>query len=143
MTKKILFSNENIIITSLFKIEQDQEVPIPGFFIVTSLRKIESIAEFTDEESAEFINLIRKIRKGMKEILGINIVYLFQNEDTEYNFHFWIFPRYDWMEKFGRKIQSVRPIINYAKDNMLDEDNISNVKVCVNKMQKYMFNWQS
>src|SRR3989344_528898 len=119
---KSLFPNENIITTELFYIGQDWECPIPGFFILSPLRKIRSISEFTDEESAEFMNLLRKVRTGMMDVLEIKEVYLFQNEDTEHNFHLWIFPRYEWMEKFGKKIQSVRPIINYAEKNMLSND---------------------
>lgn len=138
MEDKILFPKENIITTKLFKVEQDYEVPIPGFFIIAPLRKMKSISEFTDAEAAEFMNLIRKIRKGMKDVLKIKEVYLFQNEDTEHSFHFWIFPRYDWMEKFGRKIQSVRPIIDYAKENMLSDDIFKTVRDYVQKMKRYM-----
>ncbi len=139
MEDKILFPNENIITTRLFNVGQDWEIPIPGFFIIAPLRKLKSIDEFTDEEAIEFINLIRKVRKGMRNILKIKEVYLFQNEDTEHGFHLWMFPRYDWMEKFGRKIQSVRPIINYAKENMLSNDVFNEVREYVEKMKKFMF----
>jgi diadenosine tetraphosphate (Ap4A) HIT family hydrolase len=138
MENKILFPNENIITTKLFDIHQDWEVPIPGFFIVASLRKIKSVADFTDEECAEFINLLRKLRQGMGRILEIKNVYLFQNEDTEHDFHVWIFPRHDWMEKFGKKIQSVRPIVNYAKKNMVTEEVFREVKEYVKKIKEYM-----
>jgi len=74
----------------------------------------------------------------MKEILKIDEVYLFQNEDSDSPFHLWIFPRYRWMEKFGRKIQSVRPIMNYAKENMLNEKVAKEVKEYVKKMSLYM-----
>jgi hypothetical protein len=138
MEDQILFPNENIITTKLFNIGQDWEVPIPGFFVITPLRKLKSISEFTDKEAIEFINLIRKVRKGMRDVLGIEDVYLFQTEDTEHNFHLWIFLRHSWMEKFGRKIQSVRPIMNYAKENMLSDDVFNKVRDYVKKMKKYM-----
>ncbi len=138
MKDQILFPNENIITTKLFNIGQDREVPIPGFFVIAPLRKLKSISEFSDKEAIEFINLIRKIRSGMRDVLKIEEVYFFQNEDTEHNFHLWIFPRHSWMEKFGRKIQSVRPIINYAKENMLSDDVFNKVKNYVKKMKKYM-----
>ena len=138
MKNKILFPNENIITTKLFTINQDWEVPIPGFFIIAPLRKIKSISDFSDEEAIEFINIIRKIREGMRDILKIDEVYFFQNEDSEYEFHLWIFPRHEWMEKFGRKIQSVRPIINHAKENMINKDVFQEVKEYVKKMKKYM-----
>ena len=138
MKEKILFPNEKIIRTKYFDIHQDREVPISGFFIIESLRKIKSISEFTDKEAIDFINLIRKVRQGMKDILKIKEVYLFQNEDSNHDFHLWIFPRHVWMEKLGRKIQSVRPVINYAKENMLDDDNLNEVRDYVKKMEIYM-----
>ena len=134
---KILFPNEEVITTELFNISQDWEVPIPGFLIIAPLRKIRSIDEFSQEEAAEFINLLQKVRKGMREVLGIEDVYFFQNEDTEHFFHFWIFPRLEWMEKFGRKIESVRPIMNYAKENMVNEKVFQEVREYVKKMREY------
>ncbi|MCX6170890.1 MAG: hypothetical protein NTX65_16255 [Ignavibacteriales bacterium] len=141
MKNKILFPAENIITTKLFNVGQDWEVPIPGFFIMAPLRNLKSISEFSDEESAEFMKLIRKVRKGMRELLKIEEVYLFQNEDTEHGFHLWIFPRYDWMEKFGRKIESVRPILNYAKEKMANEKVFKEVKDDVKKMKEYMLDF--
>ena len=35
-------------------------------------------SEFTDEEAIEFINLIKKVRKGMRQVLKIEEVYLIQ-----------------------------------------------------------------
>ena len=138
MIDKILFPNENIITTNLFNVNQDWEVPIPGFFIIAPLRKLKSIDEFTDEEANEFINLIRKVRKGMRDILKIEEVYFFQNEDSKHGFHLWIFPRYKWMEKFGRKIESVKPIMNYAKEKMLSDDVFKEVRENVKKMEEFM-----
>jgi len=138
MEDKILFPNENIITTKLFNVGQDCKVPIPGFFIIVPLRKLKSIDEFTDEEATEFINLIRKVRKGMRDILKIEEVYLFQNDDSEYGFHLWIFPRHKWMEIYGRKIQSVRPIMTYAKENMLSDDVFKEVQEYVKKMKEFM-----
>lgn len=84
MEEKILFPNENIITTKHFDIHQDREALIPGFFIVASLRKLKSIDEFTDEEAIEFINLIRKVRKGMRDVLKIKEVYFFNTSTTSF-----------------------------------------------------------
>ncbi len=135
---KKLFPNENLITTQLFNVGQDWEVPIPGFFIIAPLREIKSITEFTDLEAAEFIDLIRRVRKGMRDVLNIKEVYFFQNEDTEHGFHFWIFPRREWMEKFGRKIESVHPIIKYAEQHMLSDDVFRDVSRDVAAMKKYL-----
>jgi len=138
MSDRILFPKEDVIDTKYFNIHQDREVPIPGFFIMEAKRKLRSVSEFTNEEAVEFMDLLRKVRKGMFEVLGIKDVYLFQDEDTSHNFHLWIFPRHSWMEEFGRKIQSVRPIMNYAKENMITDVLIKEVKEHVKKIRKYM-----
>ncbi len=132
-----LFPDEKIISTKYFEVHQDWEVPIAGFFIISPKKLIRTIDEFTDDEAVEFVNLLRKARKGMKDALRIDDAYFFQNEDTKHNFHLWIFPRHGWMEQFGRKIESVKPIINYAKQNMLDEKSIAEVKLYVKKMRGY------
>ncbi len=138
MTDEILFPNEKIIITEFFDAHQDWKVPIPGFYIIEPLRKIRSVAELNDDQAVEFVNLIRKVRLGMKDILGVEDVYLFQDEASRHGFHLWIFPRYQWMEQFGRKIESVRPIINYAKENMVNEETFQQVKESAAKMRDYM-----
>ena len=134
---KYLFKNEIIISTNLFILEQDWEVPIEWSFVIASSRKIRSISEFTTEEWVEFMKILKKIRKWMNDVLWIEDVYFFQNEDTEHSFHLWIFPRHKWMEKFWRKIESVRPIMKFAQKNMLDKENIENVKRAVIKMKEY------
>lgn len=134
---KILFPDELVFETSLFTIHQDWEVPIPGFFILSPKRIVRTIDEFTEEETEEYIRLIRKLRKGMKELLRIETVYFFQNEDSKFNFHLWIFPRYDWMEHFGKGIGSVKSIINHATETMVNNKNIAVVRDCVIKMNKF------
>ncbi len=135
---KILFPDENVITTKYFSVSQDWEVPIPGFFIIAPVRKLKSVTDFSEEEALEFIKLVQKVRRGMKEVLRIDEVYLFQNEDSEHGFHLWIFPRYHWMEKFGRKIESVRPIMNYAKKNMTGERVWKEVREYVDRLKKFL-----
>jgi len=118
--KEKLFPNEKIIVTEYFDVHQDWGVPIPGFFIIASRKGRVSLDEFEDREAEEFFNLVRKLRKGMRDVLGIKTACLFQDEETHHNlFHFWIFPRYEWMEKFGTKIESIRPIVNFSRENMI------------------------
>lgn len=130
-----LFPNLIIIKTKHFTLAQDWDVPISAFFIISTNRKCRSVAEFTKEEAEEFISLLCKTRKGMGEILNIKDVYLFQNEDTEHGFHLWLFPRQNWMEQFGRKVQSVRPIMEYAKKNMANNKVRKEVRTAVEKMK--------
>ncbi len=112
----LLFQDEEIHKTANFTISQDWETPIPGFIIISSNRLVRSISDLNDQEAAELIELTIKVRKGMKEVLNIENVYLFQNEDTKHNFHLWLFPRHEWMNHIGNKIESVRKIMNYAEE---------------------------
>lgn len=134
---KLLFPNEVILETELFRVAQDWEVPIPGFFIVSAKRGIRSIIDLTDKEAEEFIKVVRHVRQAMKDTLNIKEVYLFQNEDSKHGFHLWMFPRHDWMETFGRKIESVKTIMAYAEENMNNENAINEVKKAVKKMREH------
>ncbi|MDP2036881.1 MAG: diadenosine tetraphosphate hydrolase [Ignavibacteria bacterium] len=135
-----IFKDEIVYISDSFTIGQDWEYPIPAFFILAPNRKIRTIDEFTEEEASEYIFLVRKLRKGMKEILMIEDVYFFQNEDTKHDYHLWIFPRYDWMEPFGRGIKSVKPILEYSIKEMMNENVFAEVRSCVHKMKLFMKN---
>ena len=135
-----LFPDDNIFITKNFEIGQDWETPIPGFFIVGSIDKTKrSIQDFTDDELTEMIIAIKNVRIAMTKVLDIKDVYIFQNEDTEHGFHIWLFPRVEWMEQFGRKIESVRQIMKYAEKNMTTESNIKEVKDVAKKVKEFMY----
>ena len=138
MAEVKLFQDLIVHTADHFTIAQDCEVPIPGFFIIAAKRQLRSLAEFTNAETQEFIHLISIVRKAMKNILHIEVVYFFQNEDTEHNFHFWIFPRYAWMESFGRKIESVKPIMNYAKEHFATPPMIEEVCRVAEQIKNYL-----
>lgn len=131
-------SKGKVLEHELFEAHQDFEVPIPGFVILSTRRHISSVADFTEEESKEFFPLLKRIRQAMREVLGIEEVYLFQNEDSSHHFHVWVFPRLDWMERFGRKIQSVRPIMKHARENMKTEDNLKEVERAARELRYFM-----
>lgn len=135
MKTDTLFPDEQILIKPLFTVAQDWEVPIAGFYIVSPNREIRSIMDFTDAEAIEFIQITRNVRSKMASVLGISDVYLFQNEDTDHLFHLWMFPRYEWMQRFGRKIQSVRPILDYAKKSMTKPSDLEAVRAAAAKMR--------
>ena len=130
-------SNDTFLKTKYFDAHQDYGTPIPGFVIVTSRRHIASIDEFTPEEKIDFIDTLTNIRKALRQIFKINTVYFYQGEDAPH-FHIWIFPRYNWMtEKFGKYIESVRPIMNYAKDNLKTPDNLQEIDQVINKLKEF------
>lgn len=136
---KILFPSDTILVTQTFSIGQDWAVPIPAFFIVGSKDNTKkSIQDFSDEELSELILGMKKVRIAISKVLDIKNVYIFQNEDTEYGFHVWIFPRYEWMEKFGKGTDSFVPIMDYAVENMSTISNIKEVKNIAQKIKDYL-----
>lgn len=130
-----------VIETELFHAHQDQEVPIPGFVILSTKRHVTSVADFTDGEISEFAGLVRRIRVAQREVLGIETVYLIQEEDTEDHFHLWLLPRYEWMEdqaRFGRKVGSARSVLEYAQEHMKTPENVALVKESAEKLRNYL-----
>lgn len=138
MAGKVLFPDETILQTKSFEVGQDWEVSIPGFFIVAPRRKVHSITEFGDDEATELITTLRTVRNAMRDVLDIKYVYLFENEDTAGNFHFWMFPRLKWMERFGSGIESVMPIMKYAVENMGDADNVNTVREVAKRIKEHL-----
>lgn len=82
--------------------------------ILASKRHITCFDELTEEEKIDYINLLTKIRQAQRNVLNIEYVNYFYNEDTTHHFHTWMVPRYDWMYQFGRSVESVRPILLHS-----------------------------
>lgn len=112
-----------IIETKYFHAHQDVAYPIKGLVILASKRHFHGLDEMTEEEQYDYMNLITKIRKSQREVLGIKHVYYFYNEDTTHHFHTWMVPRYDWMYEFGRSVESVRPVLLHARNNLNSSEN--------------------
>ena len=125
----------SILRTQHFDAHQDYEIPIPGFVILSSRRHIKSVDEFTEEEQREFIETLCKVRKAMRTAMGVETAYVVQEEDTSHHFHVWLFPRHEWMTQFGRKIQSGRPIMEYAREHMKTPESLAAVEDAVLKMK--------
>lgn len=79
-----------------------------------------------DQETEEFLPLIKKIRYAQRDV-GIDVAYYFYNEDTKHHFNFWMVPRYPWMTRFGKSIEAVRPALIHARDHMNSEQEMSSV----------------
>lgn len=120
--------------THYFQARQDYAISIPGFVIIGSKRHIQSIDEFTPAELTDFIELLYTMRKRMRERLSIDTMYLIQEEDSSH-FHIWLFPRYNWMNKFGKKIKSVKPIMQWAKKHLTKPEDIRAVKEAAEKIK--------
>ncbi|MBP2241555.1 diadenosine tetraphosphate (Ap4A) HIT family hydrolase [Cytobacillus eiseniae] len=122
---------EVVIETEYFHAHQDVAYPIKGLVILASKRHIKCLDELTEEERIDYINILSKIREAQREVLGIEHVYYFYNEDTTHHFHTWMVPRYEWMYKFGRSIESVRPVLLHARNVMNNHDNITEVRKAI------------
>jgi diadenosine tetraphosphate (Ap4A) HIT family hydrolase len=123
-----------VIETEYFHAHQDVAYPIKGLVILASKRHVTSFDELTPEEKLDYIDILTKIRKVQREVLGIEFVYYFYNEDTTHHFHTWMVPRYEWMYEFGRSVESVRPVLLHARENMNTDENIQEVKNAINAL---------
>jgi len=45
-------------------------------------------------------------------------------------------PRYEWMYNFGRSVESVRPVLLHARNEMNTKENIKEVKEAINILTK-------
>lgn len=129
--------------TEYFCVNQDCEIPIPGFTIVSSKRHIQRIDEFTEDEQKDFINLIVKVRRGMREVLDIEqvdiIVAELPDRKGEDHFHMWFYPVIKESEEmFGTGIKAVKPMMNYAKENLKTPENIKKVEEYASKLKDYL-----
>ena len=79
---------------------------------------------------------VARIRKAQRTALGIEYVYYFYNEDTTHHFHTWMVPRYEWMYNFGRSVESVRPVLLHARNEMNTKENIVEVKEAITILTK-------
>ncbi|SES66838.1 Diadenosine tetraphosphate (Ap4A) hydrolase [Oceanobacillus limi] len=122
--------------TDYFHAHQDVAYPVRGLFIIASKRHIKSFDELTEKERIDYVNVLAKIRKTQRDTLGIEYVYYFYNEDTTHHFHTWMVPRYDWMYEFVRSIESVRPVLFHARNNMNHKENMEEVKDAIDLLKK-------
>ena len=120
--------------TEYFHAHQDIAYPIKGLIILASKRHIKCFDELTEEEQFDYIRVLSKIRKAQRKALGIEYVYYFYNEDTTHHFHTWLVPRYEWMYEFGRSVESVRPVLLHARNQMNDEENMREVIAAIKEI---------
>jgi len=120
--------------TAHFHAHQDVAYPIKGLIILASKRHVTCLDELSDEEKLDYIQVLSKIRKAQRDVLGIEHVYYFYNEDTTHHFHTWMVPRYEWMYEFGRSVESVRPVLLHARNEMNTPDTMDEVLSAISKL---------
>jgi diadenosine tetraphosphate (Ap4A) HIT family hydrolase len=120
-----------------FCLHQDPEVPIPGFLILASRKHVQSIADFTENECADFTSLLYRGRRLLNLLPGVNDVTIVQEERSSH-FHCWLFPWYHWMiEKWGsNSLDHVRSITAYAKSNRVSDVQTQAVLEAVSCLKK-------
>lgn len=121
--------------TPHFHAHQDFAYPIPGLVIVALRRHACALDELTEQEASELALTLRRIRRVQRAALGIEHVYYFYNEDTSHHFHVWMVPRYDWMAQFGKSIESVRPALRYAQQEMTSERDTAVVRDAISRLR--------
>lgn len=83
-----IYENEGIIVRA------DPKFPCPGFYIF-SLNKTYTAFDYLDDITfLRFTFILKKIKEGMRQVLGINYAHLLSNEksDPYVNVHFWLVP---------------------------------------------------
>lgn len=123
-----------ILETDYFHAHQDVAYPIKGLIILASKRHIKCFDELTEVEKIDYIQVLSKIRKAQRDVLEIEYVYYFSNEDTTHHFHTWMVPRYDWMYEFGRSVESVRPVLLHARNEMITDKNNQEVLAAIDTL---------
>ena len=126
--------------TEHFILHQDVEVPIKGFLVIASKRHIKSVADMAKDEAVEFMELLYDARKALLSVEGI-IECTFIQEERSGHFHFWLFPRYEWMDGlFKNSLTTVREIMKYAEENMNTAENIKDIEINSECMKENLVN---
>jgi diadenosine tetraphosphate (Ap4A) HIT family hydrolase len=124
--------------TKNFRLDQDPEIPIKGFLIISSKSHIRSISQLSSEESRELFDLVYRARIALNSISDIKEVTIIQEERSGH-FHLWLLPRYEWMnERFANSLSTVREIMAYSKNNLKSDENIESILLEVEKIRKIL-----
>lgn len=74
----------------------------------------------------------------MRECLHIEKVTIVQEEKSTHHFHVWLFPWYKWMEEIGSGLDSIKKIMEYAREKLKSEDNLRKVEESAAKIRVYL-----
>ena len=113
----------------MFMIEQDFELPIDGFIIISTIRHIEKFTELSSAERVKLVELINQAIAVLEKHGVANEYNVILEEKAGVHFHVWLMPRHDWMlEKFGKIIKNIQPIQEFSLKNMRNAENFSKIK---------------
>ncbi|MCG8686495.1 MAG: hypothetical protein MI892_16570, partial [Desulfobacterales bacterium] len=69
-----VFKGQKILETKNFIVEQDWEVPIPGFYVIAPKKSRISITDFNTSQLNELMKITKAVRNGQRDILRISEV---------------------------------------------------------------------
>lgn len=120
---------------SHWRVVQDTENPIEGFFVISPKRHFRTLNEMNTEESRDLLPIITETRRVMEEVLGINKITLIQEDGPNtMHFHPWLFPWHSWMDEIeGTATEKIRKVMQHSRKNMRNEENISKVNTAFKK----------
>lgn len=104
-------------------ISADPEIPIKGFMVLGINKHIKSLNEMTSTERFNIVETLNETIEVIKKCDIANEVLLIQ-EEKACHFHIWIVPIHDWMDKYGRNVRNIKEIINYAKQNFNENQEV-------------------
>lgn len=84
-----IYQNKDILIS------QDNTFPLPGFYILYFDKQYKSIDELSNSTLLRSANLLKILRKAMRQVLGIKSVNIYYEEKLtpSNNVHFWVMPK--------------------------------------------------
>ncbi len=134
MSQSIIYEND------FFRIMQDTETPIPGFFVISSKRHIRTLNDLSEKELQNLFPLLLKLRRGMSDLLKIEKVSTIQEDGSKNgHFHLWLFPWHSWMDDlYSNELETsrIRKIMKYAQNNMRKKENIETIHAAIRTMRK-------
>lgn len=124
--------------SNYFLVSQDVEIPIPGFLVISPKRHLYSLLEFSSEELAEFNQILVKTRNALQQVASVNYITLIQKEINPH-FHLWLFPKYDWMDKFNyNNLSGITRSLKYASQNLKTAANLKIISDLNSKIKNFM-----
>jgi diadenosine tetraphosphate (Ap4A) HIT family hydrolase len=125
--------------TEYFAVHQDPLIPLPGFFVIGSLRHIRSISQMQDSEYQELAKLIRATHKAITETINIESLTLVQEESSAH-FHLWFFP---WtravIKSFGQpSLTKIREIMSDYRRQPVDAAKWRELESSIEKIRTRM-----
>jgi diadenosine tetraphosphate (Ap4A) HIT family hydrolase len=74
-------------------VRQDAEWPVPGFMVIGIRQHIGSLDRMDPALATRVMTITRMVRAGMREVLGLNAVQMYQEEKlVRPHFHLWMLP---------------------------------------------------